>query len=120
MKHLINLSYALVISLILTAFAFAQEPEKPKVVMTQQAPKMLSLNTLAADAKFTSPEGRFTISMPKDIAEFQALKPTGESPKETGGQYTWVVKEGVITINYSDDPDSLSIPRKIMPIWPRV
>jgi hypothetical protein len=100
-----HLSYALVISLILTAFTLAQEPEKPKVVMTQQSPKMLSLKDLPPTEKFTSAEGRFTIALPKDMAEFEALKPTGESPKETGGKYTWVVKEGVISIDYSDDPD---------------
>ena len=119
MKHVIDLSYALVISLILTAFTFAQEPEKPQVVMTQQAPKMVSLKILPASEKFTSPEGRFTIAMPKDIAEFEALKPTPESPKETGGKYTWVVKEGVISIDYSDDPDLVIKTKKTTPIWPK-
>lgn len=104
MKYLINLSYALLILLALTAFTFAQEPEKPRVVMTQQATKILSLKTLPAGEKFTSAEGRFTIAMPKDGADFEATLPSEGAPKETGGKFSWKVTEGVIIIDYGDDP----------------
>jgi hypothetical protein len=119
MKHLINLSYALVISLILTAFTFAQTPEKPKVVMTQQAPKVLSLKTLPAGEKFTSAEGRFTIAMPKDGADFEATVPSEGSSKETGGKYSWKVTEGVVIVDYGDDPDFVVKTEKTTPTWPR-
>jgi hypothetical protein len=105
MKHLTNPSFALLIFLLLTAFTFAQEPEKPKVMMTQQAPKELSLKTLPAGEKFTSADGLFTVALPKDGVDFEATTLGQGSPKETGGKYSWKVKEGVIIIHYSDDPD---------------
>jgi hypothetical protein len=104
MKHLIKLSYTLLISLILTAFIFAQEPEKPRVMITQQAPKVLSLKTLPAGEKFISAEGRFAIAMPKEGADFEATIPS-EGSSETGGKYSWKVTEGVIIVEYGDDPD---------------
>jgi hypothetical protein len=105
MKHPINLFYALLISLVFTAFALAQTPEKPKVMMTQQVPKVLSLKTLPADEKFSSLDGRFRIAMPKEGADFESTLPSEGSPKETGEKYSWKVKEGVIIVDYSDDPD---------------
>jgi hypothetical protein len=100
MKHLINLSYILLISLTLTAFTFAQPPEKAPA----DDKPLMSLKTLPAGEKFNSPEGRFTIAMPKDGAEFEATVPGEGSSKETGGKFSWKVKEGVIIIDYGDDP----------------
>lgn len=101
MKNLFDLANALLIFFLLTAFTFAQTPAATPAA----DPVLKSLKTHSANDIFTSAEGRFTIALPKDIANFEALKPSKESPKETGGRYTWVVNEGVITIEYSDDPD---------------
>lgn len=100
MKNLFDLTNALLISLLLTVFTFAQPPAK-----TPAPTELRSLKTLPATEKFTSAEGRFTIALPKDGVDFEAIAPTEESPKETGSRYAWSLKEGVITIDYSDDPD---------------
>lgn len=64
-----------------------------------------SLAGLRAGEKFTSVEGRFTIAAPKNGAEFEKIVPSEDSPGDTGGRYSWFLKEGVITIEYNDTPD---------------
>lgn len=101
MKQLINLSYTLLISLILTAFTFAQPPAPTPATDL----RLTSLKSLPPTEKFTSDEGRFTIAMPKEGFEFEPTVPTAHAPKQTGGTYSWAVKEGVIVVGYADNPD---------------
>jgi hypothetical protein len=80
--------YALFLSLILTGLALGQPVTKP-------APPVNG---------FTSVDGRFSVSLPKETATFEPLQPGPDSPNEKGGKYIWVLPDGVITIDYSDDP----------------
>jgi hypothetical protein len=59
------------------------------------------------DKVFTSTEGRFSVALPNDSVEFEEVKPDADAPKQSGGKYTWSLPEGVITIDYTDDPDSV-------------
>jgi hypothetical protein len=106
MKYLNSLALAIAFSTIPALTATAQTQPAPRAAETPApAKKILSLGELAAGEKFTSEDGRFTVSLPKDGAQFEKLVPGKESPNEKGGGYTWIFKEGVISINYSDDPE---------------
>lgn len=108
MKKLIYRSintFSLVIVLAISAAAQTPSPTPERSVQTIAAPKSISLAALPAGEKFTSAEGRFTISAPKNGAEFEKIVPSEDSPGDTGERYSWTLKEGIITVEYNDDPD---------------
>ncbi len=65
-----------------------------------------SVSTLPASDPFESLDGRFRISLPKDIDGFAALSPKQTGSTATGQQFTWKFAEGDIVIVYMDFPDS--------------
>ena len=92
--------YALFITLILSVAALGQANPKKPASKPGKAP--------AASQKashLVSDKGRFSINLPESTATFQESNPTTDSPNESGGKYMWDLEQGVVTIDYSDNPD---------------
>ena len=92
--------YAVVLTLLLTVSAAAQAlPKKGSA-----RPKRHAVAAKKAPG-FVSKEGRFSIDLGPTEPAFESLAPTADSPNEAGGKYMWDLPEGVISVEYSDDPD---------------
>jgi len=88
------------------AFSHAQPPPASSgAVKVTKISQERSLRDLKADDHFSSVDGRFTIAMPKSISGFMALTPQTLRLEASGGQFSWQLKEGGMTISYYDYAD---------------
>lgn len=101
-----KLFFTLILSTTFTGFIVAQPPPPPAASKennnARQIVQQASLRNLSANEKFSSADGRFTISLPLDISGFTALTPQNTQSNASGSLYQWRIKEGIILVSYSD------------------
>jgi hypothetical protein len=97
MKHLTR--YALLVALVATSPLLAQAQGFRVETKSPPAP--------AGSETFTSMEGRFSISLPKQVSGYSpdsANTPQGRVERST---FTWTTAEGMFMVGYIDRPEML-------------
>jgi hypothetical protein len=100
-----NVFFILSFSTIFIGFITAQPPPPPPAAKegnVKQIRQQDSLKTLPATERFSSADGRFTISLPQSISGYSALTPKGTGVNVSGSSYQWRIKEGIVVVNYYD------------------
>lgn len=93
--------YALFLILILSISVLAQGAQS-----TVSHAEKGATSAAAKAGAIMLEKGGFTIELPASWS-FEETTPTKDSPKESGGKYSWDLPQGVILIFYSDDPQML-------------
>lgn len=93
----------------LSSLVFAQPPPAPApnaADKTPKSPSWDSIKDLPSKQSFVSLEGRFSISLSKQIQGFAALSPKQLGTQATGMQFTWKFQEGDAILMFVDFPET--------------
>jgi YD repeat-containing protein len=102
MKILTQIALLFLLVCSLSVGAQTQPPpasiQSGKPIQIRQA--LLLKDALTSPQKFSSNEGRFTISLPPDVDGFAALTPKNLGFNGSGGNFQWQAREAIVVVQY--------------------